>query len=92
MTKTRKVGSAGKFGTRYGMRVRKKWLEVDKRQKSLYECPVCRRRSVKRVASGIWGCRKCDTKFTGGAYIPVTSVANTVDRAIAKATVEEKNV
>ncbi len=92
MTKTKKVGSAGKFGARYGMRVRKKWLEVDKKQKARYECPVCKRTAVKRVASGIWGCRKCDAKFTGGAYVPVTPVTNMVDRAITKAALEEKNV
>ncbi|MEE8168269.1 MAG: 50S ribosomal protein L37Ae [Candidatus Hydrothermarchaeales archaeon] len=78
----KKVGSAGKFGPRYGMRLRKKWLAADKRHRALYECPVCNRQSVKRVASGIWSCSKCGVKFTGGAYSPVTGAAKTMERAI----------
>ncbi len=88
---TKKVGSAGKFGVRYGMRLRRKWLEVDKKQRTLHECPVCRRRSVKRVSTGIWRCRKCGTKFAGGAYLPRTSIAKTVDRVVKRVS-EEGNV
>lgn len=82
--KTKKVGSSGKFGPRYGMRVRRRWLEVDKKQRGYHECPSCRMMGVKRVASGIWECRKCGNKFTGGAYQPKSDVAQTVDRAIKR--------
>ncbi len=84
MGRTKKVGSAGKFGVRYGMRLRRKWLEVDRKQRLKHECPVCHKHGVKRVASGIWHCRKCNTKFTGGAYIPKTPMLATVQRAVKK--------
>lgn len=92
MTKTKRVGSSGKFGTRYGMRVRKKWLEVDKKQRIAHECPSCKRMAVKRVSTGVWECRKCGTKFAGGAYAPSTNVAKTVDRVIKRISQEEENV
>ncbi|RLG59309.1 MAG: 50S ribosomal protein L37ae [Candidatus Hydrothermarchaeota archaeon] len=81
---TKKVGSAGKFGPRYGMKLRRKWLEVDRKQRKLHECPACQRRAVKRISTGIWKCRKCGTTFIGGAYLPKTGVAKTVDRVIAR--------
>lgn len=90
MGKTKKAGSSGKFGTRYGMRVKRKWLEVDQKQRKLHKCPTCDRMSVSRISSGIWGCRKCGAKMTGGAYYPVTPVATTVERAVKKV-VEEKS-
>ncbi len=83
--RTKKVGSAGRFGTRYGMRLRKRWVEVDKKQRELHECPTCKRRGVKRVSSGLWLCRKCGAKFAGGAYVPYTGVAKTVEGVIKRA-------
>lgn len=84
MGRTKKVGSSGKFGPRYGMRVRRKWLEVDKVQRAFYQCPVCKKVAVKRVASGIWECGRCGAKFSGGAYMPVTSAVRMVETAIKK--------
>lgn len=37
-------------------------------------CPYCSRVQVKRIAVGIWHCRKCGKKFTGKAYAPVHMV------------------
>lgn len=82
MSKTKKVGASGKFGTRYGMRLRRRWLEVHKKQTSKYVCPTCRRVSVKRLSAGIWICKKCDTKFTGGAYQPFTDVGKKLGQDI----------
>jgi len=65
---TKKVGSAGRFGVRYGKRLRAEIITVEKRQKQKQKCPYCKRLSAKRVAKGIWACKKCKKKFTGGAY------------------------
>ncbi len=84
MGRTKKVGSAGKFGVRYGMRLRKKWVEVDRKQRRKHLCPVCRKLGVRRVSTGIWQCRKCGTKFAGGAYIPTTPMLATALRTVKK--------
>ena len=67
MGRTKKVGITGKFGARYGLKPRKKILKVE--AKKTKKCPHCGKEQIKRVASGIWECKKCKNKFTGGAYI-----------------------
>lgn len=67
---TKKVGSAGRFGTRYGVTIRQKVAEVEKKQKRKHKCPVCNFLRVKRVSTGIWQCKKCGVKFAGKAYEP----------------------
>ena len=33
------------------------------------KCPKCETKgSIQRISSGIWHCKKCNAKFTGGAY------------------------
>ena len=67
---TKKVGSTGRFGSRYGRRIRTKIVSVEK-DKHLVKCPHCLKlKALKRVSSGIWYCTKCDTKFAGKAYKP----------------------
>lgn len=66
-----KAGSAGRFGVRYGTKTKGMILEVERKTKKL-SCPYCERESLKRIAAGIWYCKKCKTKFAGGAYFPKT--------------------
>ncbi len=66
MGKTKKVGKTGKYGSRYGSKIRKKILKIESKQTK--NCPYCGRKQVKRVAAGIWKCDKCENKFTGGSY------------------------
>ena len=68
MTATKKVGSTGRFGVRYGLTIRQRVLAVEKKQKPKTECPSCHKISIKRLAKGIWECNKCDHKFAGGAF------------------------
>ncbi|MDI6825646.1 MAG: 50S ribosomal protein L37ae [Candidatus Aenigmarchaeota archaeon] len=72
MTKTKKVGLTGKFGSRYGRGVKIVYEKIERKQKLKYTCPNCKRTSVKRISAGIWQCMKCHTKFAGGAYSPKT--------------------
>lgn len=68
MTRTKKVKSAGRFGARYGKRIRQKITDVEARQRKKQKCPYCKRLGAKRLSAGIFICKKCNSKFTGKAY------------------------
>ncbi len=68
--RTKKVGVAGRYGPRYGVRTRKQMAVVTAAKNKAYECPRCNHVAVKRVSAGVWQCRRCDLKFAGGAYSP----------------------
>lgn len=70
MAHTKKVGSAGRFGPRYGLRIRKQVIEIEQIQRQKHKCQFCLKFTVKRLAKGIWQCRACNTKFAGKAYEP----------------------
>ena len=55
--RTAKVGITGKYGTRYGQKLRKqvKAIEILQRKKTI--CPFCGKTAIKRAAAGIWKCR-----------------------------------
>ena len=72
--KTKKVGSTGRFGSRYGRKIRLRLKKIEEKAKSTYVCPNCKSESVKRVSAGIWMCRKCNLKFAGEAYSPSVEV------------------
>lgn len=80
--RTKKVGSTGRFGPRYGVRDRVRVREVEKREKQAHSCPACGHPKVFRDASGIWACAKCGTKFAGGAYVPRTDAGLSAEKAI----------
>ncbi len=67
---TKKVKSAGRFGARYGKRIRQLVVDIEQKQKAKHQCPYCSKYSIKRLAVGIFQCKKCDAKFTGKAYYP----------------------
>lgn len=71
---TKKIGPAGKFGSRYGKKDRQIFSEIEKIQKQRHVCPKCNMIYVKRVSKGIWKCKKCGTKFAGLAYYPRTII------------------
>ena len=68
--RTKKVGIAGKFGPRYGVKLRKKWENITRESKEKKICPKCKHTAVKRTDTGIWKCSKCGFVFAGGAYNP----------------------
>jgi len=68
MRRTKKVGPTGKFGTRYGKKVKEAYKAIEIKQRSRQKCPYCKKLQARRLAKGIWGCKFCGKKFTGGAY------------------------
>ena len=80
--RTKKVGTAGRFQARYGVRARTRIRDVESQQKEKHICPCCGQKAVKRVGTGIWKCRKCDNTFAGGAYIPRTEVGQNIEKML----------
>ena len=69
MGKTKKVGVTGRCGARYGSTLRKRTRLILEKMKGDIKCPKCiTNGTVKRISTGIWHCKKCGAKFTGGAY------------------------
>jgi large subunit ribosomal protein L37Ae len=68
MTKTKKVKVTGKFGVRYGTKVKEKLKPIEAKQRKKQICPFCKRKKLKRISSGIWVCKRCGKKFASDAY------------------------
>lgn len=68
MAEVQKLKSVKRFGARYGRRPKYKLAKIESILRSKQKCPYCCKEEVKRVAVGIWQCKKCNTKFTGKAY------------------------
>ena len=67
-SKSKKSKSAGRFGARYGKKVRVKLVGVEKKQRLKQKCPFCEKLGVKRLSKGIWECSKCNKKFASDTY------------------------
>ncbi len=67
---TKKVKSTGRFGARYGIKLRKRVREIEAQQKKKQTCPYCGNvGGVARLSFGVWNCKKCGSKFTSKAYM-----------------------
>jgi large subunit ribosomal protein L37Ae len=80
--RTVKVGITGKYGTRYGAKLRKQAKAIEILQRTKYVCPFCGKTSIKRHAVGIWNCRACRRSIAGGAWEFSTSAAQTAKTTI----------
>jgi large subunit ribosomal protein L37Ae len=69
MSKTKKVKSAGRYGARYGKKVRTKIVGVESKQRIKQKCPFCKG-TAKRLSKGLWKCtrKKCNKKFASDTY------------------------
>lgn len=66
--RTKKVGSAGRLGPRYGVRIRRRIADLESQGKGRHECPKCKVKAVTRTSTGIWTCKHCGVKMASGAY------------------------
>ena len=92
MQKVEKLGSAKRFGARYGTKPKHKFAKIEKEQRKKHKCPYCSYVAVKRVAAGIWHCRKCNSKFTGKAYSIAKTIISEAETTEETASVESKKV
>ncbi|MFC7136116.1 50S ribosomal protein L37ae [Halobaculum litoreum] len=83
--KARKVGSAGRFGARYGRVARKRVSDIE----SEMENATVDGDSVKRIGTGVWVNEETGETFTGGAYRPETPGGRSVRRSIRAALEDE---
>lgn len=82
--KGKKTRSAGRFGVRYGRKVRQAVADIEERTRAAHTCPKCEHPAVKRMGTGIWTCQKCGYTFTGGTYAPFTSVGTSAQRTVKR--------
>jgi large subunit ribosomal protein L37Ae len=82
--RTKKVGIVGKYATRYGASIRKMVKKFEIEQHSKYDCQFCGKKTVKRVAVGIWKCKRCTKVLAGGAWTPTTPPAITCRSTIIR--------
>jgi len=80
-----RVGSAGRFGARYGRVARRRVAEIEEDMRNAQVDGD----DVTRVGTGIWVNEETGEKFTGGAYQPETPAGKTVTRSIRAALAED---
>lgn len=92
--RTKKVGSAGRLGARYGVRIRKRIGDIESQSKGRHECPKCRAVALARRANGIWWCRHCGAKIASSSYMPTppAAVRRELAEVLAKAHAKEAGV
>jgi len=86
MSLSPKVASTGRFGSRYGVGIRRKLLKVEPLQLLRHACPNCGSAGVKRNSRGIFECRKCTHTFVGGAYLPQTLAGTIISKMVMQKT------
>ena len=69
-SKSKKSKSAGRFGARYGKKIKAKLVKVEEKQRKKQKCPFCEKLGVKKLSKGIWQCtrKKCNKKFASNIY------------------------
>jgi len=80
----KEAGSAGRFGARYGVTVRKRAAGIEAGLRDHHVCEKCGSRTVKRVSAGVWRCKKCGFTFAGGAYSPSTKLGEVATRDVRR--------
>ena len=70
------------MGSRYGVKLRKKYDEVKRKQSTKYTCPKCGKKKLRRQGFAQWECRSCKAVFAGGAFEPETGAGATAKKAI----------
>jgi|TARA_B100000287_G_scaffold79778_1_gene72102 large subunit ribosomal protein L37Ae len=82
--RTQKAGATARFGSRYGVSVRRRAGKALAKKSRQYTCPSCHYQKVKRRAAGIWECKKCGHTFSGGVWEPFTRATSANQRIVRR--------
>ena len=82
--RTQKAGLTARFGSRYGVSVRRRAGSALRKKSRLYVCPSCQYRKGRRKSAGIWECKKCNYTFTGGVWEPFTRASDANNRVVRR--------
>ena len=82
--RTQKAGLTARFGSRYGVSVRRRAGSALRKKSRLSVCPSCQYRKVRRKSAGIWECKKCNYTFTGGVWEPFTRASDANNRVVRR--------
>ena len=82
--RTQKAGLTARFGSRYGVSVRRRAGSALKKKSKFYTCPKCHYVMVKRKSAGIWHCKKCNYTFSGGVWEPFTRASDANNRVVRR--------
>ena len=80
--RTKKVGPAGRFSVRYGVRARNRLKNVEILQRKKHVCPSCGHQRLKRASTSIWQCQKCGMKIASGAYLLTTEAGQSFEKIL----------
>lgn len=80
----RKNKSSKRFGSRYGSKIRRNVDEAEDRDAQCDDCGS----DVERKAAGIWKCKGCGKKFSGGSFKPDTGAQEILKKALQVGTEE----
>ena len=67
-SKFKKAKAAGRFGARYGKKVRANLNSIENKQRIKQTCPYCEKSGVKSLSKGVWFCKKCGKKFASRVF------------------------
>ncbi|NPA38224.1 MAG: 50S ribosomal protein L37ae [Candidatus Nanohaloarchaeota archaeon] len=79
---TKKTDIAARFGARYGLKIRRLIVSIEKQSRAKHVCPNCFKKALKRQAAGIWVCKRCGYKMAGGAYSPFTDAQKIIQKMV----------
>lgn len=68
---------------RFGAELRKRAQKVDEVRRSLFDCPSCGKKKVRRSGNSLWACKACGGVFAGGTYSLSTPSGEVASRTIA---------
>ena len=71
-----------KRNVRFGAEIRKRAQKVDELRSSLFACPKCGKKKVKRKGNSLWECKACGAVFAGGTYSLTTPAGDVATRLI----------